>query len=196
MKKIIFILCLVSVSCFSQTYDTLKSDLIIDSDTLGLHGVSYGTNLPLSHFEAYAGDGIYSSSFQINPYTTNYEISGNNVLYNINFSIGGIQLNAYNSVSTNKGVQLSLGSASVFNDMRTTKKGLQYFSNGYVTTSTSLTDKEYVDRNQLTSFTKTTLPSASPAGKMIFVSNATGGAVPAYSDGTNWRRVSDQTIIN
>lgn len=48
----------------------------------------------------------------------------------------------------------------------------------------------------LRSYTVATLPTANPAGQMIYVSNATGGAVPAYSDGTNWRRVTDMTIIN
>lgn len=30
---------------------------------------------------------------------------------------------------------------------------------------------------------------------LIYVSNATGGATPAFSDGTNWRRVSDRAIV-
>lgn len=47
---------------------------------------------------------------------------------------------------------------------------------------------------QLRSYTVSTLPSASPAGQMIYVSNETGGATPAFSDGTNWRRVADRTI--
>jgi hypothetical protein len=48
---------------------------------------------------------------------------------------------------------------------------------------------------QLRSYTVGTLPSASPAGQEIYVSNETGGAVPAFSDGTNWRRVTDRTIV-
>lgn len=30
----------------------------------------------------------------------------------------------------------------------------------------------------------------------IYVTNETGGAVPAFSDGTNWRRVTDRAIIS
>lgn len=30
---------------------------------------------------------------------------------------------------------------------------------------------------------------------LIYVSNETGGATPAFSDGTNWRRVSDRAIV-
>lgn len=49
----------------------------------------------------------------------------------------------------------------------------------------------------LPSFTVSGVPSASdnPNG-LIYVSNETGGAVLAFSDGTNWRRVTDRAIIS
>jgi hypothetical protein len=53
----------------------------------------------------------------------------------------------------------------------------------------------YPDQFVLPSFTTTTLPSASVVGAMIYVTNETGGAVPAFSDGTNWRRVTDRAIV-
>jgi hypothetical protein len=48
------------------------------------------------------------------------------------------------------------------------------------------------------SFTVATVPSASSmgAGAIIYVSNETDGAVLAFSDGTNWRRVTDRAIIS
>jgi len=49
----------------------------------------------------------------------------------------------------------------------------------------------------LPSFTVATLPSAADNPQMlIYVSNETGGAVPAFSDGTNWRRVTDRTVVS
>lgn len=47
-------------------------------------------------------------------------------------------------------------------------------------------------------YTVGTVPSASTAGAggMIHVSNEAGGAVLAFSDGTNWRRVTDRAIIS
>lgn len=33
-------------------------------------------------------------------------------------------------------------------------------------------------------------------GAMVYVSNETGGAVPAFSDGTNWRRVTDRAVVS
>lgn len=47
----------------------------------------------------------------------------------------------------------------------------------------------------LKSYTVAGVPSASVAGGMIYVSNETGGAVPAFSDGTNWRRVTDRAVV-
>jgi hypothetical protein len=47
------------------------------------------------------------------------------------------------------------------------------------------------------SYTVATLPSVSTyAGSMIYVSNETGGATIAFSDGTNWRRVQDRNIVS
>lgn len=49
---------------------------------------------------------------------------------------------------------------------------------------------------RLHSYTKTTLPSASVPGSFIYVSNESGGQIPAFSDGTNWRRVSDRAVVS
>jgi hypothetical protein len=54
----------------------------------------------------------------------------------------------------------------------------------------------YPDQFVLPSFTTTTLPSAGIAGAMIYVTNESGGAVPAFADGTNWRRVTDRAIVS
>lgn len=45
------------------------------------------------------------------------------------------------------------------------------------------------------SYVKTGLPSAASAGQIIYVSNEVGGAVLAFSDGTNWRRVTDRAVV-
>lgn len=49
----------------------------------------------------------------------------------------------------------------------------------------------------LPTYTVAGVPAASsfPRG-MIYVSDETGGAVPAFSDGTNWRRVTDRAVIS
>lgn len=49
----------------------------------------------------------------------------------------------------------------------------------------------------LPTYTVSTVPSASDNPRaMIYVSDETGGAVPAFSDGTNWRRVTDRAVIS
>ena len=40
------------------------------------------------------------------------------------------------------------------------------------------------------------LPSAANSGQIIYVTDETGGAVLAFSDGTNWRRVTDRAIVS
>lgn len=47
----------------------------------------------------------------------------------------------------------------------------------------------------LKSFTVATLPAVG-TGELIFVSDETGGSVPAFSDGTNWRRATDRAIVS
>ncbi len=46
------------------------------------------------------------------------------------------------------------------------------------------------------SYLVTALPSAGTPGEIIYVSNETGGAVLAFSDGTDWRRVTDRTVVS
>ncbi|MDF1610272.1 DUF2793 domain-containing protein [Hoeflea sp. YIM 152468] len=47
-------------------------------------------------------------------------------------------------------------------------------------------------------YTVSTLPDAAAngAGAMIYVSDASGGAIMAFSDGSSWRRVSDRTVVS
>ncbi len=49
----------------------------------------------------------------------------------------------------------------------------------------------------LQAFQKTELPSATRFKQcLIYVTDETGGAVPAFSDGTNWRRVTDRAVVS
>lgn len=45
-------------------------------------------------------------------------------------------------------------------------------------------------------YTVSTLPSPLQAGQLLFVTDETGGSVPAFSDGTNWRRMTDRQIVS
>ncbi len=49
---------------------------------------------------------------------------------------------------------------------------------------------------RLRSYTVATLPSAAAAGQRIYVTNEAGGATPAFSDGTNWRRDADRAVVS
>lgn len=46
------------------------------------------------------------------------------------------------------------------------------------------------------SYTVATLPAVGSAGGNIYVSDESGGAQPAFSDGTNWRRYTDRAVVS
>ena len=46
------------------------------------------------------------------------------------------------------------------------------------------------------SFLVASLPSAAQPGQMIYVSDETSGSVMAFSDGSNWRRITDRAIVS
>ena len=46
------------------------------------------------------------------------------------------------------------------------------------------------------SFLVSALPSATQPGQMIYVSDETAGSVMAFSDGSNWRRITDRAIVS
>jgi len=68
----------------------------------------------------------------------------------------------------------------------------QSYDLGFIVTQGLVYPSQFV----LPSFTVSTLPSANPAGQMLFVTDETGGSIPAFSDGTNWRRVTDAQIVS
>ncbi len=59
-----------------------------------------------------------------------------------------------------------------------------------------LSDRLSVPAGIVESYAVAGLPGASPAGQVVFVSDESGGAVLAFSDGTNWRRVTDRAIVS
>ncbi len=49
---------------------------------------------------------------------------------------------------------------------------------------------------QLPVYLVSEVPSPSPAGQLLYVSDEVGGATLAFSDGNDWRRVSDNAVIS
>lgn len=54
----------------------------------------------------------------------------------------------------------------------------------------------YPSQLVLPSYTVAGLPSAATPAQFVYVTNEVGGPVPAFSDGTNWRRVTDRAIVS
>lgn len=45
-------------------------------------------------------------------------------------------------------------------------------------------------------YTVSSLPSANQPGQMIYVSDETGGSTMAFSDGSDWRRITDRAVVS
>lgn len=58
---------------------------------------------------------------------------------------------------------------------------------GYILKTYGITHDQY---------TVESLPDPRVAGQMIYISNAQGGSVMAFSDGDNWRRVTDRDVVS
>lgn len=55
---------------------------------------------------------------------------------------------------------------------------------------------ETTDAFQMEPFAKAALPSAALPYRFIIVTDEVGGLVPAFNDGTNWRRVTDRAVVS
>lgn len=114
-------------------------------------------------------------------------------------------LNAYSSVS-DRTVQLYNSTASYKANLLLADGLLQvkgagdsyFLGNLGVGTQTPSTSLHVNGPARVGSYTVATVPSATSAGAgaMIYVSDESGGAVMAFSDGTNWRRMTDRAIIS
>ena len=107
--------------------------------------------------------------------------------------------------------ELTISSNGVSNAMLRDSAALSVIGNGTNATAdpgdiAAASESMFLQRNrsnqvvfrypQLPAFSVTALPSASGqgSGTMIWVYDEVGGATPAFSDGTNWRRTSDRAI--
>lgn len=54
----------------------------------------------------------------------------------------------------------------------------------------------YLDAPDVHTVATLPLNTDNPLGKTIYVSDESGGAVLAFNDGTNWRRITDRSIVS
>lgn len=103
---------------------------------------------------------------------------------------------------TSAGVSVSIPPIRFGND---TDTGIYRSGVNELAFTTGATQAGYFDASQnlhvtniayVGSFTVAGLPSASTAAGIIYVSDETGGATLAFSDGTNWRRVQDRAVVS
>jgi hypothetical protein len=53
-----------------------------------------------------------------------------------------------------------------------------------------------IDSISLPSYNVASLPPATQKGVLIYVNDEAGGAVVAFADGTDWRRVTDRAVVS
>ena len=102
---------------------------------------------------------------------------GANAGANVTTGDRNIIFGPYNAASATGDDQLNIGDAIVGS---TAANGVIGFTQGTISVK---------------SYTVAGVPSAATAGQITYISNETGGAVLAFADGTNWRRVTDRAII-
>jgi hypothetical protein len=64
------------------------------------------------------------------------------------------------------------------------------------TISASTGEANFAQPVALKQYSKISLPSSVSSARLIYVHDATGGSCLAYCDGTSWKRVSDNSVIN
>lgn len=74
-------------------------------------------------------------------------------------------------------------------------KATQAFQTYLDEITTALNDNLLGLRIQATSYAVADVPDATTAAGLIYVSDDVGGSVLAFSDGVNWRRVTDRAIV-
>lgn len=92
----------------------------------------------------------------------------------------------------NKTVYINSGSRGTVSNWPVSNGGYAAFDD-----NATFGDVRYFIDTKPRSFIVSTLPSAANVpGLIVYVSNEAGGAVPCFSDGTNWRRVTDRAIAS
>jgi len=75
-------------------------------------------------------------------------------------------------------------------------KATPVFQNYLDEITQSLNDNLLGLRIQAASYTVATLPLVTTEAGIIYVSDETGGGILAFTDGVNWRRVSDRVVVS
>ena len=80
----------------------------------------------------------------------------------------------------------------------TSSAGLLRWANALASTVQKMLDRLAIDGqlSRMRSYVKADLPDAAGPARLILVVDETGGAVPAFNDGSSWRRVTDRAVVS
>lgn len=162
--------------------DNLTTTGIVRADG----GIASGGALPDNYFADFQETADELMTFRIQNTTT---ASGKGARLIMKASSGQYSLIQYNASSYH------LSTVPLLFQCNGTGNYIQFFAGS---TEVVRMRETYLDIKlpaQFPTYTVATLPTAT-AAQMIYVSDETGGAVMAFADGTNWRRVTDRAVVS
>lgn len=169
--------------------------------TLAYDGVAHTIKADLTNVTVIAGGALKKYGFdskgrlsQSSAATTNDLTEGTTNLYFTNPRVAASLVQGAGIVlSTDVSGNTTIANASSVLPLLTDQSGVNLTDQSGV----QLTGNSINNIPILAPFTLATLPSAATyLYGLIMVTDLTGGLQPCYSDGTNWRRCSDQTIAS
>ena len=179
------------------TFDETTKDATFEGNV-----ISNGITLPTS--DGTSGQVVTTDGSGALSFTTvsaNPEGGNTDIQFNDSSSFGGNDALTYDkSSSTLKtGVVQGVLFEPISDYGSITDTANMVISFGTVEESATVGDYEYIKDTfgpTSDSYVVANLPDSSVAGQMIYVSDETGGAVMAFSDGSNWRRITDRAIVS
>lgn len=167
-----------------------QGNIIVDQRNMGIHVTN-----PAVALEVQGGRTAPS------PWLGGFPVSVVAMFWNQSASICSIGINANTAAfgisSVLFGDPDNLGAGSI--QYRHQFDEMQFYVNASITPSFTIDssgDSIFAGTVTPGTYTVATLPAVGTGGATIFVSDESGGPVNAYSDGTNWRRVSDGAVVS
>ena len=190
----------VTVSTLTNLNTNQDFGLITESPT-GFEDFEYISNQPTSQFDF--GTVITTNVSKIEGIELQEEGSGIGTSFNVinfvgsNVTVSGSGSTATVTISSNLNNNQDFGSISesptaLEDFLLIADQSSTQYDFGSIITTGIISPSQFI----MPSFTVNTLPDASPAGQMLFVTDETGGSVPAFSDGINWRRITDRQVVS
>jgi len=189
-------------------YDGTRFAPCTMANNFSADGIRLGAKASLSSTSLMFGDSASSYfSEQLSSYSVVGQYVNSDTTKNFAYTWSNDLFNGYMSGSTSGTnpvyeITKTTGYFSTLSSTSVQTKALEW-TTSTVTATVAFTSPVITSANikstgimEFASYAKASLPVATTAARMIYVTDEVGGAVMAFSDGTNWRRVTDRAIVS